>query len=111
MKHYILQTLLSMAFLALPMYAHATSEPSENMIETSSVNDDAANFSLSITKNAVQVHAVNCQGQVLRVYDMVGKLKYEAVIDSNDKTIRLSLSKGVYLINLNQVTRRVSIVG
>ena len=111
MKHYILQLLFGLVLVSIPSLANAATEPIENSVEVNAVNDDASNYSIAISKNAVQVHAINCQGQVLKVYDMVGKLKYEVVIDSNDKTIRLNLSKGVYLINLNQVTRRVSIVG
>lgn len=111
MKHYILYTLLCMTWITLPTMSYAANEPSDDNAVSVSVNDDAANFSVAIGRNSVQIHALNCQGQVLKVYDMVGKLKYEVTIDSNDKTIRLIFSKGIYLINLNQVTRRVSIVG
>ena len=112
MKHYILYTLLCMTWITFPTMSYAANaEPSDENAVSVSVNDDAANFSVAIGRNSVQLHALNCQGQVLKVYDMVGKLKYEVTIDSNDKTIRLIFSKGIYLINLNQVTRRVSIVG
>ena len=66
---------------------------------------------LSIQKGGIQVHATACQGQTLKVYDIVGKLKCEVAIDSNDKTIRVNLSKGIYLINIGQITRRVNIAG
>lgn len=111
MKHFILYTLLCMTWITFPTMSYAANEPSDDNAVSVSVNDDDAKFSVAIERNSVQIHALNCQGQVLKVYDMVGKLKYEVTIDSNDKTIRLIFSKGIYLINLNQVTRRVSIVG
>ena len=93
MNHYILRILaLTLTMLALPALAKA-------------------NFTLSIQKGGIQVHATACQGQTLKVYDIVGKLKCEVAIDSNDKTIRVNLSKGIYLINIGQITRRVNIAG
>ena len=95
MKHYILYTLLCMTWITFPTMSYAANEPSDDNAVSVSVNDDAANFSVAIGRNSVQIHALNCQGQVLKVYDMVGKLKYEVTIDSNDKTIRLIFSKGI----------------
>ena len=72
MKHYILYTLLCMTWMMLPTMSYAANEPSDNDAVSVSVNDDAANFSVAIGRNSVQIHALNCQGQVLKVYDMVG---------------------------------------
>ena len=75
------------------------------------VNDEANHVDVSVSGTNIQVHAVNCQGATLKVYDIVGKLKYVAHIDSNDKTVRFSLGKGVYLLNINKTTRRISVAG
>lgn len=116
MKHHILRILaLTITLLASPTLAKAAPIilPSDEapIVEATSTVHEASNFTLSIQKGAIQVHATACQGQTLKVYDIVGKLKCEVAIDSNDKTIRINLSKGIYLINIGQITRRVNIAG
>lgn len=116
MKHYILRILaLTLTLLALPTLAKANHVvlPSDEapLSEATIATYEPGNFTLSVQKGAIQIHATACQGQTLKVYDIVGKLKYEVTIDSNDKTIRVNLSKGIYLINIGQITRRVSIAG
>lgn len=115
MNHYILRILaLTLTMLALPALAKANpitlpSDEAPQIEATTSTINEASNFILSIQKGGIQVHATACQGQTLKVYDIVGKLKCEVAIDSNDKTIRVNLSKGIYLINIGQITRRVNI--
>lgn len=118
MNHYILRILaLTLTMLALPDLAKANpiTLPSDEapQVEATTIStiNEASNFTLSIQKGGIQVHATACQGQTLKVYDIVGKLKCEVAIDSNDKTIRVNLSKGIYLINIGQITRRVNIAG
>lgn len=116
MKHYILRILaFTLTMLALPTLAKANpiALPSDEMpqAEATSTINEASNFTLSIQRGGIQVHTTACQGQTLRVYDIVGKLKCEVAIDSNDKTIHVNLSKGIYLINIGQITRRVNIAG
>ena len=108
MNHYILRILvLTLTMLALPALAKANpiTLPSDEapQVEATTIS--------TIQKGGIQVHATACQGQTLKVYDIVGKLKCEVAIDSNDKTIRVNLSKGIYLINIGQITRRGNIAG
>lgn len=119
MKQYILTTLFSVMAFSLAAQAQqvmplaVTAEGSYEVFQQSdvSISEDNANVSVTVRGAQVQVHAVNCQGNDLKVYDLVGKLKYETHIDTSDKTIRLQLSKGVYLVNVGRMTRRVSVVG
>lgn len=116
MKHYLLRIIIvSFWLIALPTLSKAnTTSPTDEATTPIALNiesAEAANFTLTVLKNAIQVHATACQGQVMKVYDIVGKLKCEVSIDSNDKTFRVSLSKGIYLVNIGQITRRVSIAG
>lgn len=116
MKHYILRILaLTLTMLALPTIAKANPiapllSDEATQPEVTNAAYESGNFTLSIQKGAIQIHAIACQGQTLKVYDIVGKLKCEVAIDSNDKTIYVTLSKGIYLINIGQTTKRVSIV-
>ena len=110
MKHYILTTLIIAFSFATHTYA---SEPIDAPTTNTDVaiNEDNANVSVTVHGTQLTIHAVNCQGQDLKVYDLVGKLKYDSHIDSLDKTIRLQLNKGIYLVNVNKITRRVSVSG
>ena len=118
MKQYILISLISIITFSYSTQLHATNvveDPNEVarniQPELPMYGDEESNVSVVVRGSQLYVHVVNCQGQNLRVYDLVGKLKYEAHIDSQDKTIRLQLGKGIYLVNVNKQTRRVSIRG
>ncbi len=115
MKKALLRTILILTLIVLPFAANAASvaapfDEAEGLtaIETT---DEGGHFDLSVSGSALQIHAVGLQGQVVRVYDVVGKLKAEVRIDSNDKTVRMQLGKGIYLVNVNKTTRRISVAG
>lgn len=115
MKQHILLTIISLLVFSAPAAAMASpvdpSAPVAESAEVASVNDEANHVDVSVNGTNIQVHTINCQGATLKVYDIVGKLKYVTHIDSNDKTVRFSLSKGVYLLNINKTTRRISVAG
>ena len=113
MKQHILLTIISLLVFSAPAAAMASpvdpSAPLAESTEMQGINDEANHVDVSVSGTNIQVHAVNCQGATLKVYDIVGKLKYVAHID--DKTVRFSLGKGVYLLNINKTTRRISVAG
>ncbi len=115
MKKTLLRTILILALTALPFAANAASgaapfDDAEGLTALDTA-EDGGHFDLSVSGGTLQIHALNMQGQVVRVYDVVGKLKAEVRIDSNDKTVRVQLGKGIYLVNVNKTTRRVSVAG
>lgn len=114
MKKYLLRTIICVMSVAAPAMAWATEEcdpiQSEPLL-AELYSEQVNSFEVTVHGASVQVHAVNCQGQTLKVYDLVGKLKHEVHIDSNDKNIRLNLGKGVYLVNVGGVTRRIMVAG
>lgn len=118
MKQILLYTLFSIVLFSVTVCGRAAeaeplpiNTPSETGLELTAVNEDAGSMSISIRGNVVQIRVVNGQNQSLKVYDLVGRLKYESHIDSNDKTLHLTLNKGIYLINFGKVTRRISVAG
>ncbi len=118
MKQILLYTLFSIVLFSVTVCGRAAeAEPlpintlSETGLELTEVNEDAGSMSISIRGNVVQIRVVNGQNQSLKVYDLVGRLKYESHIESNDKTLHLTLNKGIYLINFGKVTRRISVAG
>lgn len=119
MKQFLLYTILTLTFFSVSAYGHSAKVEPLNVVtlsepvstELAEVNEESATIAIAIRGNAVQVHVVNGQGQSLKVYDLVGRLKYESHVESNDKTFHFSLSKGIYLINLGKTTRRISVAG
>lgn len=119
MKQILLYTILTFTLFSVSAYGRAAKVEPLNAIahsepvgtELTEVNDEVGTIAIAIRGNAVQVHVLNGQGQSLKVYDLVGRLKYESHVDSNDKTFHFSLSKGIYLINLGKTTRRISVAG
>lgn len=89
MKQHILLTIISLLVFSAPAAAMASpvdpSAPLAESTEMQGINDEANHVDVSVSGTNIQVHAVNCQGATLKVYDIVGKLKYVAHIDSNDK--------------------------
>ncbi len=115
MKKTLLRTLFSLTLMALPLAASAAGfvAPVDEAEALTAIDaaEDGGHFDLSVSGGTLQIHALNLQGQVARVYDVVGKLKAEVRIDSNDKTVRVQLGKGIYLVNVNKTTRRISVAG
>ena len=114
MQEYLLRTIFCVMSVATPtmMWGAEDCAPMPyEPIMSEMMGDEVSRFDVSVRGAAVQVHAVNCQGQILKIYDLVGKLKCEVHIDSNDKTVRVNLGKGVYLINVGGATRRIAVAG
>lgn len=96
MKEYLLRTIFCVMSVAAPtmMWGAEDCAPMPyEPIMSEMMGGEVSRFDVSVRGAAVQVHAVNCQGQILKIYDLVGKLKCEVHIDSNDKTVRVNLGR------------------
>ena len=65
-------------------------------------------ITLSIQNN--RVHITNAEGKYLEVYNITGVRAARIQIDSNDKQITLNLSKGYYILKVDKVVRKVTIL-
>ena len=75
--------------------------------ETASGFQAMAEVSLVVRGNSLQVQ--HAQGAMLEVFDITGKCVYSQRIDSQDKTVHLSLGKGCYIVRVGKVTRKISL--
>ncbi len=113
MKHFILQSLLTIgfAFAANAMFAGNSSaaEPADEPLaaapQFSCAADEATPVALSVSGRSVRV--ANAQNCTLEVFDITGKCVMSVRIDSNDKTLTLGMRKGWYIIRVEKVTRKV----
>lgn len=113
MKHFILQSILTLglAFVAGAAFATDLSalEPADEPLapapQVAAALDDAAPVSLAISGRNVRVTgAQNC---TLEVFDITGKCVMSVRVESNDKSFTLTMRKGWYIVRVGKVTRKV----
>lgn len=64
---------------------------------------------VSIVIKGATVSVYNAEGSKLEIFSLTGAKVGIVNIDSNAKTINLSLKKGCYILKVNNVVRKVSI--
>ena len=69
--------------------------------------DDEAKPQIIVRGSVVKV--LGAEGKVLTVYDITGKVIHQVRIDSPDKTLTLRLSKGVYIVSVEGISRKISV--
>ncbi len=80
-------------------------ESEEEYAETPAV---ASAFSeVQMTTEGRTVHVKNAAGLKLEVFNVTGVLVSSVKIDSQEKSITLSLDKGIYILRVGNVTRKV----
>ena len=97
-KSYI--TALLAIFLCAPVCG-ATSEEMMTLPETENV--------ITMSVSGCNVHVCGAEGETLDIYNLAGVKVKSIRIDSADKTIQLSLSKGCYILKIGDVARKMSI--
>ena len=83
-----------------PSIAHVQmDEPREAEMET---------VTLSIQEG--KAHITNAEGKTLEIYNLTGVRVARIRIDSNDKQITLNLTRGCYIMKVDKVVRKVTIL-
>lgn len=92
---------LSMLLLgAVPSIAHMQmDEPIEAELEA---------VTLTIQDN--RAHITNADGKTLEIYNLTGVRVARIRIDGNDKQITLNLTRGCYIMKVDKVVRKVTIL-
>jgi hypothetical protein len=92
---------ISMLLLgAVPSIAHMQmDEPIEAELEA---------VTLTIQDN--RAHITNADGKTLEIYNLTGVRVARIRIDGNDKQITLSLTRGCYIMKVDKVVRKVTIL-
>ena len=92
---------ISMLLLgAVPSIAHMQmDEPIEAELEA---------VTLTIQDN--RAHITNADGKTLEIYNLTGVRVARIRIDENDKQITLNLTRGCYIMKVDKVVRKVTIL-
>lgn len=92
---------LSMLLLGVaPSIAHVQmDEPIEAEMET-----------ITLTIQEGKAHITNAEGKTLEIYNLTGVRVARIRIDSNDKQITLNLTRGCYIMKVDKVVRKVTIL-
>ncbi|MBQ0020932.1 MAG: T9SS type A sorting domain-containing protein [Bacteroidales bacterium] len=70
---------------------------------------EAETVEATLSVNGRTVRVCGANGSVLNIYNVAGVVVASYRIDSNDKTIETSLSKGPYIFKVGKIVRKVSI--
>lgn len=85
---------------AVPSIAHMQmDEPIEAELEA---------VTLTIQDN--RAHITNADGKTLEIYNLTGVRVARIRIDGNDKKITLNLTRGCYIMKVDKVVRKVTIL-
>ncbi len=80
----------------------------ESEVETLETTQVVFSFSeVQLTTEGRTVHIKNAAGLKLEVFNVTGVLVSSVKIDSQEKSITLSLDKGIYILRVGNVTRKV----
>ena len=83
-----------------PSIAHVQmDEPIEAEMET-----------VTLTIQEGKAHITNAEGKTLEIYNLTGVRVAHIRIDSNDKQITLNLPRGCYIMKVDKVVRKVTIL-
>ena len=64
---------------------------------------------VQVTTSQKTVHVKNAMGEKLEVFNVTGVCVASVRIDSNDKQITLNVEKGIYILRVGNVTRKVKL--
>lgn len=64
---------------------------------------------VTLSVNGSKVHVTGAEGETLEVYNLTGVKVATIRIDSNDKTMTLTLQRGCYILKVGKVVRKISI--
>lgn len=92
---------ISMLLLgAVPSIAHMQmDEPIEAEMEA-----------VTLTIQEGKAHITNADGKTLEIYNLTGVRVARIRIDGNDKQITLNLTRGCYIMKVDKVVRKVTIL-
>ena len=101
-KHIVLAS-LALVLVAAPLRAESVWSLSENQLE------QVATQEVRIYVNGSNVRVTGAAKQTMYVYSVTGECVATYRIDGEDKTIALSQPKGVYIIKVGKVARKISL--
>lgn len=115
MRHITTPRILTLALilaLHLPVMGQksdAEGVPSEEISQYAPSADMLSAAEVQISVSRKTVHVRNAQGLTLEVYNLTGVRVATCHIDSPDKQFTLNLDKGLYILRVGNLTRKVQL--
>ena len=113
-RNILLLSLISMLALGAESAQAATAFMSPYdpwMMETPAPAIEAASQDeISIKAEGRKVHVTGAEDEVLEVYNIAGVKVASFTIDAYEKTINLTVPRGVYILRIGKVARKVNIL-
>lgn len=104
MKQYTLRILFIIsALVSLPLAAAAEEGESLQQQELQS----AISADIRVTASGKTIHVQNAQGEKLEVFNLTGVCVASLHIDSADKQMTLNVERGIYIVRVGGVSRKV----
>ena len=95
------------ALFAAPQVRAASAEvaegPSEQMMT-------AAQTEVNITLRGNQLRVTNANGLTVEVYNITGVKVFVHRVDGDDRTFTLTAERGIYIVKVGKVVRRVTLL-
>ncbi len=99
MKKVLLIALATMLLVApARTFAQTDSEPLENTLSD-----------ITLTVNGTNVRISNANGEIMEIFNLTGVKVASVPIDSPEKTFKLTLPKGCYILKVGKIVRKISI--
>lgn len=81
------------------------------MIENPAPEVESVNFEeITLKVEGRKVHVFAAEGETLEVYNVAGVKVATYAIDSAEKTISLNVTRGVYILRVGKVARKINII-
>lgn len=116
MRNVIIQPLLLLVLALTAAHAHAaqTMMPLHSpwaiaATEPAAATNGQTNDEISIKAEGRKIHVSGAEDKTLEVYNIVGVKVTSYHIDAPEKTITLSVPRGIYILRVDKVARKVNI--
>lgn len=104
----MLRRILFCMLLAMTCFGAQFSFAQQTKEDTSQRVVEQSAISITITGNTIRVQNAP-PGALLEVYNVLGLRVLASKLDASDKTFTLNLSKGCYILKIENVVRKVAL--
>lgn len=94
--------------IAISMLLLGVAPSTAHMQADESIEAEMEAITLTIQDN--RAHITNADGKSLEIYNLTGVRVARIRIDGNDKQITLNLTRGCYIMKVDKVVRKVTIL-
>lgn len=106
----IILAVFSLLMLAAPVCAESISKEYAESISSENLSAPQSEISeIKLYVNASTVRVVNAAKQTMYVYSVTGECVARYRIDSDEKSFTLGLPKGIYILKVSNVARKISL--